>query len=47
MTEAELREQIEAEERAMSSLVSFREEFIPSKDDVAPAPFHEDWSKKL
>ena len=47
MTEAELREQIEAEERAMSSLVSFREEFIPSKDDVAPAPFHDDWSKKL
>ena len=42
-----LREEIEREERAMSSLVSFRERFIPSKDDVRPAPFHEEWSKIL
>mgnify|MGYP002623825864 CR=1 FL=1 len=47
MTDTELKEQIEREEAAMSSLVSFREEFIPSKDDVEPAWFHHDWSKIL
>ena len=43
----ELREQIEAERRAMNSLVEFREKFIPSDDDVKPAPFHEEWSNIL
>lgn len=43
----ELQETIAAEERAMHSLVGFREAFIPSKDDVKPAPFHEEWSKIL
>ena len=43
----ELKIQIEAEERALNSLVAFREEFIPSKEDVAPAPFHEEWSRIL
>lgn len=41
---SELKAEIEREERAMSSLVSFREEYIPSKDDVPPAKFHEEWS---
>ena len=31
----------------MTSLIGFREKFIPSKEDVAPAPFHEEWSKIL
>ena len=43
----ELEETIAVEERAMHSLVGFREAFIPSKDDVKPAPFHEEWSKIL
>ena len=47
MKECELRTEIESEERALNSLVSFREEFIPSEDDVKPASFHEDWSKIL
>lgn len=47
MTELELREQIKREDAAMKSLVSFREEFIPAKDDVTPAWFHHDWSKVL
>ena len=47
MDEQELRERIEAEERAMKSLVAFRKEFIPSNDDVPPAKFHEDWSNIL
>ena len=43
----ELQAQIDAERQAMTSLVEFRERFIPSKDDVKPAPFHEEWSKIL
>ncbi len=43
----ELKEQIEAERKAMNSLVAFREKFIPSDDDVKPAPFHEEWSNIL
>ena len=43
----ELKAQFDAERRAMTSLVGFRERFIPSKDDVKPAPFHEEWSKIL
>ena len=47
MEKVELEELIGREERALSSLVGFREEYIPSEDDVAPAKFHEDWSKIL
>ena len=47
MTDTELKPQIDAEKRAMSSLVAFREKFIPSKDDVTPAKFHEEWSNIL
>ena len=47
MTDAELKLIIEAEKRAKTSLLAFRERFIPSKDDVAPAPFHEEWSDIL
>ena len=47
MNNDELRDEIEKESRALKSLVSFREEYIPSKDDVKPAPFHEEWSKIL
>lgn len=47
MTDSELKAQIEIEERALNSLLSFRKEFIPSPDDVKPADFHEDWSKIL
>ena len=43
----ELQAQIDAERRAMTSLIGFRERFIPSKEDVKPAPFHEEWSKIL
>ncbi len=43
----ELQAQIDAEREAMTSLVAFRKKFIPSKDDVQPAPFHEEWSKIL
>ena len=47
MTEQELAGVIESEERALTSLVGFREEFIPSEDDVKPASFHEEWSNIL
>lgn len=47
MTDDELRPQIDAEIRALSSLVGFREVFLPSSDDVKPAAFHEEWSKIL
>ena len=47
MTDTELKLQIEAEQRAMKSLVAFREKFIPAKDDVPPAAFHEEWSDIL
>lgn len=43
----ELEERVAAEERAIKSLVAFREEFIPSDDDVKPAKFHEEWSEIL
>ena len=45
--EENIEERIDAEERAMKSLVAFRKEFIPSDDDVTPAKFHEDWSNIL
>ena len=38
---------IDSERRAYESLVNFRQEFIPSKDDVQPAKFHEEWSNIL
>lgn len=47
MSDEELLSQIDEEERAMRSLVGFREKFIPAKDDVTPAPFHEEWSNIL
>ncbi len=47
MTDTELKEQIEREEVAMKSLVSFRQAFIPSNDDVKPAEFHNEWSDIL
>ena len=50
-TEQPSRQQIEAlidsEKRAYESLVDFRKEFIPSKDDVKPAKFHYEWSNIL
>ena len=47
LDEQELQIQIEAERRAMQSLIAFRDEYIPSDDDVKPAPFHEEWSNIL
>ena len=47
MKQTELENQIAREERALNSLISFRQEFIPSKDDVEPAKFHEEWSEIL
>lgn len=47
MSDEELLSQIDEEERAMRSLVGFREKFIPANDDVTPAPFHEEWSNIL
>ena len=47
MQNQELNELIDSEERALKSLVAFREEFIPSNDDVKPAPFHTEWSDIL
>ena len=47
MTDEEIKEEYEAEKRAKNSLITFRERFIPSNDDVDPAPFHEEWSKIL
>ena len=35
------------EERALGSLVSFREVFFPDDGDVAPAKFHAEWSDIL
>ena len=43
----ELKAEIASEERALKSLIGFREEFIPSSDDVKPALFHEEWSDIL
>ena len=42
-----LKKQIEIEQKALNSLVGFREVFIPSKEDVKPAKFHEEWSNIL
>lgn len=47
MTEAELKEQVKREKRALGSLLEFRKEFIPSTDDVKPALFHQEWSDIL
>ena len=47
MTDSEIALQLDEEKRAMNSLLAFRERFIPSKDDVTPAPFHEEWSDIL
>lgn len=47
MDNQELNTLISKEERALNSLVAFREEFIPSKEDVEPAKFHEEWSDIL
>ena len=47
MTDEEIKSQIEEERRAITSLVAFRSIFIPAKDDVTPAPFHEEWSDIL
>ena len=47
MSDDDLKHEVEKERKALKSLVAFREEYIPSKDDVAPAPFHEDWSEIL
>ncbi|MBQ3399581.1 MAG: phage terminase large subunit [Synergistaceae bacterium] len=47
MTDTELKVLINAERWAMDSLLAFRERFIPAKDDVKPAVFHEEWSKIL
>lgn len=41
---AEIDAMVARSEKALSSLVAFREAFMPSADDVAPAPFHEEWS---
>ena len=43
----DLKSRTEAEYKALTSLVAFREKYIPSKDDVTPATFHEEWSKIL
>ena len=47
MTDAKMKQEIDAEKRAMKSLLAFREKFIPAKDDVPPAAFHEEWSDIL
>lgn len=47
MTDTEVKQLIECEYRARKSLVGFREKFIPAKDDVPPAKFHEEWSDIL
>ena len=47
MTDDEIREQLEQEQKALTSLLDFRKIFIPSDDDVPPAYFHEDWSNIL
>ena len=47
MTDNEIAQHLDAEKRAMTSLLAFREKFIPSKDDVSPAPFHQEWSDIL
>ena len=44
---SEIAQKMKDEQRALSSLVSFREKFIPSKEDVKPAAFHEEWSDIL
>lgn len=43
----DLRAKIDSNKRALRSLLDFRTIFIPSKDDVVPAPFHASWSDVL
>ena len=43
----ELERLVDSELRACKSLVAFREEFIPSEEDVKSAKFHEEWSTIL
>ena len=47
MDNQEISNLLDSEERALNSLVAFRKEFIPSKEDVEPALFHEEWSDIL
>ena len=47
LNKQKISEILNSEEKALNSLVAFREEFIPSKEDVDPAPFHEEWSNIL
>ncbi|MBR0251949.1 MAG: phage terminase large subunit [Synergistaceae bacterium] len=47
MSTQELKALIAIEERALNSLIAFREEFIPSQGDSKPAAFHELWSDIL
>jgi len=47
MDNQEISKLLNSEQRALNSLVAFREEFIPSKEDVLPAKFHEEWSEIL
>lgn len=44
---AEIDTMVARSEKALASLVAFREAFMPSADDVAPAAFHEEWSDIL
>ena len=47
MTDMELKQLIDGEISARKSLVAFRKKFIPAKDDVPTAKFHEQWSDIL
>ena len=47
LNKQKISEILNSEEKALNSLVAFREEFIPSKEDVDPAHFHEEWSNIL
>ena len=47
ITDDEVREHLDTEQKALTSLLDFRKIFIPSNDDVPPAYFHEDWSDIL
>ena len=47
MEKDEIRTIAADEERAMGSLLAFREVFIPDEHDVPPARFHEEWSDIL
>ena len=47
MKKTEVEAHIQTEKGALNSLLKFREEFIPSSDDVKVAKFHEEWSDIL